>query len=118
MSSRPRRLSFLRIHAGFVITPPPLRNLYFYLGHPAGVFSEAVEQDDEISRTPIQDPVKLSPVVTPKFPKLAFDLRAVREGEVRVRRIEQVKAGDLVVERNLALHVQTLDKVVNGLRPI
>jgi hypothetical protein len=43
-----------------------------------------MEQDDEVSGSAVEDSVELASVMAPEFAELAFDLRAVREGEIRM----------------------------------
>lgn len=50
--------------------------------------------------------------------KLALDLRAVGKRQMRLARTEQVQSLDLKVERRLASRVETLDELVNRLRPV
>ena len=56
-------------------------------------------------------------VVAAKFTELAFDLRTVREGQVRIRLVEQIYALDLTVYRKLNGLGLRSDEIVDWLRP-
>ncbi len=53
--------------------------------------------------------------MTAQLAKLALDLRAVREGQVRPARAEQVEALDLLVEHRLGARIEALDEVIDRL---
>ena len=50
--------------------------------------------------------------------KLALNLRAVREGQVRPGRSEQVESLDLLIENGLRPSIEALDEVVHGLAAV
>jgi hypothetical protein len=79
------------------------------------VFAEDVEEDDRVPRAPVQDPVELTPVVAAKLAQLSFDLRRVRERQVRIRRREHVESVDLEVDRGLPIRIESLDEIVDWL---
>jgi hypothetical protein len=87
-------------------------------GTPAGVLAEHVEQDDEVGRAAVEDPVELGAEVAAQLAELALDLRAVRERKVGLVRAQQVEALDLLVEHRLAARIEALDEVVDGLAPV
>ena len=86
MTRRAWRLPLLRVHAVLEVCPALLGDLDVTLRELASVLAKHVQEDDQIPRAPIQDPVELTSVVAAQFTKLAFDLRGVRERQVRVRR--------------------------------
>lgn len=77
-----------------------------------------MQEDDQVPRPAVEDPVELSPEMTPQLTQLSFDLGAVREREMRMACREHVQTVDLVVQRHLPLHREPVDEVVDGLGSI
>lgn len=95
----PRRSARLCSHACLEIIPASARDRLLRFRNLRGVFSENVQQDDELLRATVQNPIELAPMMAAKFTELPFDLRAVREWEV----------GSLIRQ-----FVEQLDRVGNG----
>jgi hypothetical protein len=108
--------TLLGVHALLEIGPPLPGDLDLSLRQLGGVVAEHVKQDEEVRRAPVENPVKLAPVVTAKLAQLPFDLRGVRERQVRVRRREQVETIDLLTRgrllRGASKHCRTLGSPV------
>jgi hypothetical protein len=72
------------IHPLTEVLEPLLRDVDVRLGERAGPLLDGVEEDEEVARSLVQDPVEVPPVVAAELPQLAIDLGAVRKGEGRV----------------------------------
>jgi hypothetical protein len=111
-----RRDTPLSVHALLEVSPPLPGNLDLPLRQLAGVLAEHVKQNEEVRRASVEDPVQLSPVVTPQLSQLAFDLRRVRKRQMRVRRREHVEPVDLEVDRGLPVRIaERFDELVDRL---
>jgi hypothetical protein len=77
-----------------------------------------VQQDDQVLRASVQHPVQFAPEVAPELSQFPAYLRAVREREVRAGGRQHVQAVDLIVQRHLALGIQSDDEAVDWLRPV
>jgi hypothetical protein len=113
-----RRTAALRIHPRFEVAPSVGGDLYFAPGNLARVLPEDVQEHDEVPGPAVEDPVELRSVMASELAKLTFDLRAMRKGQVRPSRCEQVQPVDLIVEDYLLLGAQSLDESVDRLGTI
>jgi hypothetical protein len=71
VSRRSRRSPLQGIHPGLEVDPPLLGGLDVRLGDVSGVLAERVQQDDQVPRAPVEDPIQLAPEVAPQLPQLA-----------------------------------------------
>jgi hypothetical protein len=60
-----------------------------------------VKKDHELHAAAVQYPIEPSTIVAAQLAELCFDLRAVREFQVRMSFIQGVDAVDLPVDRKL-----------------
>ena len=84
MTCGARRSALLGLHSRPEVFPPLLGNLDLTLRDLGCVLAEHTQEDDEVPRAPVQDPVELRAVVATEFPQLAPNLRTVRERQVRI----------------------------------
>jgi hypothetical protein len=84
----------------------------------SGVLLEGVEQHNQVARASIKDAVELPAIVASKLSQLALDLRAMREGEMRMGGGKHVESIDLVVEGDLPFDRQGIDEVVDRLASV
>jgi hypothetical protein len=68
------------VHPEFVVPPPPVRQLDVLSGDSAGVLPDDMEQDKEVARASIEDPVKAAADMAAQLAQSSFDLRGSREG--------------------------------------
>jgi hypothetical protein len=74
-----------------------------------------MEEYEQVPRPLVQDPIQVSPVVTPQFSELAVDMGAVRERERRIVVGDSVQQADLEVDFLLPLRRQAVHEVVDRL---
>ena len=67
---------------------------------------------------PVEDAVERRAEVAAQLAKLALDLRAVRERQVRPARAEQVQSLDLLIEHRLGARIEALDEVIDRLAAV
>jgi len=116
--SRPWRLPLHGVHPGLEVSPPLFSDSNLGLGDGSGVLSEGVQEDDQFLGPSVQHPVQFAPVMAPELSQLSAHLGAVGKGKVRGGRRQHVQTVDLVVERYLALGIQSIDEVVDRLGPV
>ncbi len=113
------RPPLFRVHALFEVGPALLGDLDLVARELPRVLAEHLQENDEISRAPVQDPVELASVVTAKFSQLTLYLRGVRERQVRIGPREHVETVDLEVDRCLPIRIaERLDELVDRLGPV
>jgi hypothetical protein len=79
---------------------------------------DGVEEDEQVPRPLVQDPIEVSPVVATKLAELAIDLRSVRKGEGRVVASHPIEQADLIVDLLLPFGGQAVDEIVDGLNAV
>lgn len=115
MAGCARRVAPRGIHACLEVAPPLVGDLDLRMRDGSAVLAKDVKEDDQIAGSPVEHSVELSPNVAPKLPELTFDLRAMREGEMRVGGVQHVEPVNLVVEDRLPSCVQAVDEVADRL---
>jgi hypothetical protein len=74
-----------------------------------------VEENDEIPRSPIENPIESPSVVATQLAELTFDLGAVGKRQVRMGGCKEIDPRDLVVNHDLMPHRKVLDEGVDRL---
>ena len=84
MAGRPWGSAGLLLHPRPEVLESPLGDVDVGLRQGAGALLQGMEKHEQVPRPLVQDPIQVSPVVTPQFPEVAVDLGAVREREQRI----------------------------------
>jgi hypothetical protein len=79
---------------------------------------DGVEEDEQVARPLVQDPIEVSPVVATKLAELTIDLRTVGKGKGRIAASHPVEQADLVVDLLLSFRGQAIDGIVDGLNAV
>lgn len=85
MAGCTRRPSARSVHPALEVKPAVFRHHDAGLGDRGGVLAQHVQQDDEVARSPVEDPVELRAIVTTQLAQLTTDLARVRERRRRCR---------------------------------
>lgn len=83
MAGRPWGSAGLLLHPHPEVLEPPLGDVDVGLREGASALLQGMEKHEQVPRPLVQHPIQVPPVVTPQFPELAVDLRAMRERERR-----------------------------------
>jgi hypothetical protein len=106
------------IHPLPEVLKPLLGEVDVRLWQQARPLLDGVEEDEQVPRPLVQDPIEVSPVVATKLPELTIDLRTVRKGEGRIVAPHPIEEADLVVDLLLSFGGQAVDEIVDGLNAV
>jgi hypothetical protein len=115
MPSRSRWSPGTFVHSAREIVPAGLRDPDVGRRNGRGVLRKEVEEHEQILGASVEDSVEVSTEVASKLPKLALDLARIGKAKVRA---EQPESLDLVVDDDLHLWWQPVDRVIDRLRSV